>query len=101
MVDSAVDVFEERGALMIEVDLPGVRPEDVALRTRGSQLHILARREDDTATGRRYRLRGRRSPAHCTRELILPPEARVRDATATLERGVLRVCIPLQEARGR
>jgi HSP20 family protein len=97
MEDSAVDVFEEQGALMVEVDLPGVCAEDVAVKAKGSQLRILAHRRAEAEAGRRYRLRGRRSPSHCTRDLILPPEARLPDATATLERGVLRVRIPLSD----
>ncbi len=92
-----VDMFEQEGALFVEVDLPGVRREHVGVETQGSQLVIWAERPSEEPA-RRYRLRGRRTSREYTHDLSLPPEARADDATAHLDRGVLQVRIPLSDA---
>lgn len=96
--DSAVDVFEQEGALVVEVGLPGVRQEDICVKAEGSQLLIWARRPDEDGP-RRYRIRGRRLLREYNHDLMLPPEAATEHATATFLRGLLRVRIPLSGAR--
>lgn len=96
--DSAVDVFEQEGALVVEVGLPGVRQEDICVKAEGCQLLIGARRPDEDGP-RRYRIRGRRLLREYNHDLMLPPEAATEHATATYLRGLLRVRIPLAAGR--
>lgn len=91
-----MDVFEEEGALVVEVGLPGVRREDIFVKAEGTQLLIWARRPDEGGP-RRYRIRGRRLASEYSHDLMLPPEASPERATATYLRGLLRVRIPLEE----
>jgi HSP20 family molecular chaperone IbpA len=92
--DWTVDMFEQDGALVIEVGLSGVRFEDVSVMVQGSHLVISARHSQEDGV-RRYHLRGRRVPREFVHEVMLPPCVRPDLATATYLQGLLRVCIPL------
>lgn len=83
------DVYEDGSTLAVEVELPGVRPEQIeitvdplVLRIRGTATELVAER--------RYRRRERSSgPFH--REIPLPVPVRREGAQATLRDGVLEV----------
>jgi len=92
--DSAMDVYEQDGALFVEVGLPGVAHRDLSVSARGSQLLIWARRRPRTGE-RRYRVRGIRGPGVFSHDLTVPPEGRLDRATASYVHGLLRVRIPL------
>lgn len=91
-----IDVFEQDGALCVEVGLPGVQLDDLFVHAEGDQLWIRATRPEDVGS-RRYRVRGRWLPRSFTHDFMLPPEARVDLATAVFRHGLLQVKIPLDE----
>ena len=94
-----IDVFEEDGALYVEVGLPGVQLDDLIVDAAGSELLIFANRPEDVVK-RRYRVRGRWLPRTFRHCFMLPPEARVDLATATFRHGLLQVRIPLEADEG-
>ena len=93
--DSMIDVFEQDGALFVEVGLPGVVLDDLIVDAAGSELLIFANRPEEAAK-RRYRVRGRWLPRCFRHGFMLPPEARVDLATAIFRHGLLQVRIPLR-----
>jgi HSP20 family protein len=46
-----VDLVESSGHLLIQVALPGVRPESLEVRTDGASLHVTAARRANAARG--------------------------------------------------
>jgi HSP20 family protein len=94
MWNPQLDVTEDEDRLVLEIDLPGVRREDVTIEVHGRTLVIagsrkIVRRE----LGERY--------SHCERvsgsfrrSVPLPLKVDEEKITATLEEGILRVEIP-------
>ena len=89
------DVYEDGNTLAVEVELPGVRPEQIeitvdplVLGVRGMSRNVV---ED-----RRYRRRERGvGPFH--RDIPLPVPVRREGAEATLRDGVLRVRLLMEK----
>ncbi len=96
----ALDMAEEDDAIMVRMDLPGLRAEDLDIEISGNRLTVRGERADewsDTVQGihRRERRSGRfeRSvelPAHADREKI---EAKFKE-------GILTLRIPKQPGKG-
>ena len=93
-----LDVTEEDDRFILEVDLPGVRREDVDLRVEGRTLVITGTRKIVRRTvGARY--------SHCERvsgsfrrTIPLPREIDEERIAAALEEGILRVELPKKGA---
>jgi HSP20 family protein len=90
-----VDIEETNDAWIVEAELPGVRPEDVNVEVRGSELAItgeIKEREREGVLRRRTRRVGE-FDYHVT----LPGDADAENIEARLEGGVLTVRIPKPE----
>ncbi len=89
-----LDVTEEDDRFILEIDLPGVRREDVDLKIEGRTLVIAGTRKIVRRTvGARY--------SHCERvsgsfrrAVPLPREIDEEGISAALEEGILRVELP-------
>jgi HSP20 family protein len=92
-----LDVTEEDDRFILEIDLPGVRREDVSIKTEGRTLVIAGTRKIVRRTvGARY--------SHCERvsgsfrrTIPLPREIDEAGISAVLEAGILRVDLPKKE----
>jgi HSP20 family protein len=92
-----LDVTEEDDRFILEIDLPGVRREDVSIKTEGRTLVIAGTRKIVRRTvGARY--------SHCERvsgsfrrAIPLPREIDEAGISAVLEAGILRVDLPKKE----
>jgi HSP20 family protein len=92
----AFDIEETDDAYILEMDLPGVRPEDVNIELRGGNtLRITGRytQRERTGTMRRQERRGGDGGegADFEYDVILPGDVNADQIDATLELGVLRV----------
>lgn len=97
-----VDINEREGKLVIDADLPGIRPEDFRVEIEDQALVLEGERriqQDETRGGVR---RFERTYGNFRRVIPLPPGANAEAAEARFENGVLEITIPLQqEARAR
>ncbi len=98
--EPAADVVETREAFVIQVDLPGVRIEDVELHVAGRELVVYgAARPERDVDGSVYhtmeRLRG-----VFGRSFRLPRGVDSAAVTASLEAGVLTITAPKRRAGG-
>jgi HSP20 family protein len=90
-----VDIEETEDAWIVEAELPGVRPEDVNVELRGSELSIsgeIKEREREGILRRRTRKTG-----EFDYHITLPGEATAENIEAKLDNGVLTVRIPKPE----
>ncbi|MEN3320842.1 MAG: hypothetical protein V7643_4244 [Mycobacterium sp.] len=88
----SADIFETDDAYDIEVELPGVRREDVDVRLNGNELVVtgeLKERKREGLFRRRTRRRG-----EFEFRVTLPGDLRADDVEASLAYGVLRVHVP-------
>lgn len=96
-----IEITEQDGHLMIEAELPGVKKEDVKveLSPEGLQISGERKREQEERRGGLYR--SERSYGSFVRTIPIPDDARIEEATATFEDGVLKVSLPIPEATQR
>jgi len=93
-----LDLTEEPGGFVLEMDVPGVRLEDLEISVAGRRLTVRGRREVvRESTDPRVRLRERWSGSF-SRSLDLPDQVDEEKISATLREGILRIELP---RRGR
>ncbi len=90
------DLLESESAYLLVIDVPGVDPESVQLRTETGRLVIEARRGKDVPPGFEYV--GEDRSLFLDAELPLPPDATGNGAEASLSDGVLAVTLPKRAA---
>jgi HSP20 family protein len=91
----AADLTETGGAYVAEVELPGVRKDDVKVELAGQELVIGGEYRDSGTEGRALR-RDRRAGGFEFR-VLLPGKADPDKVTAALADGVLTVTVPKAE----
>jgi len=95
-----MDVRETDSGYVVEVGLPGIKPDDVEVTLDGRLLTIRGRSsaQRDKDEGR-YLLRERRS-ASFSRSVTLPAEIDAEAVTTTFEDGELCVTLPISKRAG-
>jgi len=93
----AVDVLDDRDAVKIVAELPGVKPEDVKLSLENSLLTIRGEKkqeaEERTERGHRYE----RSYGSFERTFMLPSTVDADKISAEYRNGVLTIAVPKAE----
>jgi len=93
----AVDILDDRDAVKIVAELPGVKPEDVKLSLENSLLTIRGEKkqeaEERTERGHRYE----RSYGSFERTFMLPSTVDADKISAEYRNGVLTIAVPKAE----
>lgn len=87
------DVREEDGRYVVDVDLPGVRKNDIDVSVSGGSVTVqaeFAKRESDGGK----RLQEERLTGECFRSFTFPDDIDAAHATASFEHGVLTLSLP-------
>jgi HSP20 family protein len=92
-----VDVYEARGELFVEAELPGIRARGVEVLLNDGVLTIRGRRAIDESSGLRFHCRERGRLAF-ERHVPLPFEVSREATRASLRDGVLTVRLPRAES---
>lgn len=95
----AVDIFEDDDAVLVRVELPGVRPEDVQIDTKKHLLTIRGERRLENAERPEGYHRLERSFGAFSRTFELPDDVDGSDAVAVMSDGVLTVRIAKRAMR--
>ena len=94
----SVDVYEEGDTLVVEAQLPGLKPDDINVSVENGVLTISGQTEaEEERRERNYLLREKRS-GRFTRSLHLPPTFTADPSQATFEHGVLHLAFPKAES---
>jgi HSP20 family protein len=90
-----IDVFrsDDPAALIVQVELPGVDPDRVKLIAGGRLLVVVGERERPKDAGHYQHMEIEYGPFR--RQVVLADEVDADRASATYERGILRVTLPL------
>lgn len=101
-MQTAVNVYEEGDNLVVEAQLPGIRPEDVDVTFERGTLSIRGQtKQEQERKERNYIVREHRRGSF-TRSISLPESVDPDGAQATFEHGMLRLTFPKsQRARPR
>ena len=91
----AIDLVRDNGNLVLKADVPGIKPEEIAIEVDEGVLTVSGKHEEATEeTGEHYVRRERRYGAF-TRRLPLPEGVDPKTIKASTQDGVLEVTIPL------
>ena len=94
-----VDMCETAEAIIVEVEIPGVRREDIHLEVEGDMLRITGERRTHTEQqGRNYH-RVERSHGRFERQLLLPMSVDRHGIHAEFDAGLLTITLPKKEQR--
>jgi HSP20 family protein len=95
----SLDLLEEPGMYIVELDMPGVRLQDLDISLSGRKLTLSGRREVvRELAGSRIRVRERWSGSF-SRTVELPGPVDEERMTATLKEGILRIELPRRGGR--
>jgi HSP20 family protein len=93
----AVNVWEESDSLMVEMEIPGVRSEQLDVSVAGNELTVKVDRPDTQPEGTTYHRR-ERVVSGFTRTVPLPLEVDAEHVEAQLRDGVLTIKLPKAES---
>lgn len=95
--DLAVDVYEDRGNIVAEMNLPGIDPENVHVEVEDNYLRISGSREEKTENKDRNYYSREIKRGSFERTVALPSLVKANKAEARYEDGVLKVVIPKEK----
>ncbi len=95
--DLAIDVYEQDGDTVAEMNVPGINPEDIDVSVNQNRLTISGSYEDKSEDeDKDYSYRERRY-GQFSRTIRLPQSVNEDEATANYDNGVLKVTLPNRE----
>ncbi len=94
----ALDVIETKDAFNIEVEVPGIRPEDINVTVDQGMLTVQGERRAEEETKEREYHRVERRYGSFRRSIVLPGGADTSRIQATYDNGVLHLEVPKAEA---
>lgn len=93
----AVDVFEEAENIRITAEIPGVRPENIAISLEGNLLTISGTKQQEAEEKTERVHRYERVYGAFERTFTLPASVEPKDIKARYDHGVLTVTLPKSE----
>jgi HSP20 family protein len=93
----SVDIFENQNQIVLEAELPGMKPEDVEISIENSVLTLHGERKFEKKDESDNFHRVERSYGSFTRSFTLPPTVSSENAQAEFENGVLRLTLAKRE----
>ena len=92
-----VDIFENKDQIVLEAELPGMKPEDVNISIENNVLTLHGERKFEKKDEKDNFHRVERAYGSFTRSFTLPPTVSSENAQAEFENGVLRLTLAKRE----
>jgi len=93
----SVDIFENKDSIVLEAELPGMKPEDVNISIENNVLTIHGERKFEKKDDKDNFHRVERSYGSFTRSFTLPPTVSAENVDAEFENGVLHLTMAKRE----
>ena len=93
----SVDIFENKDQIVLEAELPGLKPEDVNISIENNVLTIHGERKFEKKDEEDNFHRVERSYGSFTRSFTLPPTVSSENVDATFDNGILRLSLAKRE----
>jgi len=91
----AIDVVRENGRIVVRADVPGIKPDEVAIEVEDDILTVSGKHEEEKEEKGKDYLRRERRVGSFSRSLALPPGVDAKKIEAKTHDGVVEVTIPL------
>ena len=92
-----VEAFERDRRLIVRVELPGIKKEEIGVTFTDGFLTIQGERKLESEEKKNEWYRNERTYGRFVRTVPLPEGVKVNEITATFEGGVLEIAVPLPE----
>ena len=92
-----VDIYEAKGLLVIQADLPGVEKEDLSIKVDHGILTLKGERKGHEVSEEKNVYRSERFYGSFERAFRLPPKTDVDKIEAEFKNGVLHVTLPKED----
>ena len=96
--ESATNIHEDEDAWYIEMEVPGVKPDDIDLTLIGTELTLKVSRPSPAEEKNVRYLRRERTFGNMVRTITLPMDSAPKEMDANIENGVLCVRLKKPEA---
>ena len=93
----SVDIFENKDQIVLEAELPGLKPEDVNISIENYVLTIHGERRFEKKDESDNFHRVERSYGSFTRSFTLPPTVSTENVEANFDNGILRLALAKRE----
>lgn len=93
-----IDVMKKNGSLVVQVDLPGMKREEVHVRLEGGDLVLEGERKEESTVEKENYYKAECQYGSFYRRVPLSFEVKPEDVAAKLSDGVLEVTVPLPPA---
>jgi HSP20 family protein len=93
--DLAVDLYEEKGVVVAQMSLPGMKPEDITVEIEGDLLSISGSREEEEETHVKEYYSKEIRRGSFSRSVRLPKLVDSDKAGAQYTNGVLKISMPV------
>ncbi|MDP8011392.1 MAG: archaeal heat shock protein Hsp14 [Thermoplasmata archaeon] len=91
-----IDIYEDNGNLIINIDLPGLKKDDISVEISSAYLKIQANRKLDY--GEKALIHVRQRPERFYKRILLPVSVEENKAVSKYENGVLNITVPIVQA---
>lgn len=92
-----MDIYEDNGSVIAEVELPGVDPKNIDVEVKDNVLRVEAKAEKEKEEKGKGYYKKELSRGYFKRAVPLPVEVIEEKAEASLAEGILKVVIPKAE----
>jgi HSP20 family protein len=96
----AIDIFEEKGEVVVKAELPGVKKDGISVKIVGNDIIVNGEKKTEEKVERKDYLRVERSHGSFSRTLSLPEGCDTEHAKASFKDGVLEVRLPRTGRKG-
>ena len=93
----SVDIYENKDSIVLEAELPGMKPEDVNISIENNVLTVHGERKFEKKDEKDNFHRVERSYGSFTRSFTLPPTVSSENVDAVFENGILRLTMAKRE----
>lgn len=94
-----MDVYEENGNIVAEVELPGVDPKNIDVEVKDNYLKVEAKKEEKKEEKKKGYYRKEISRGYYRRIIPLPEAVKGEKADASYKDGILKIVIPKLEEK--
>ncbi len=98
-LDFGIDVYEDAGNVVVEMQAPGIKPDEVDIEVIDNVLHVRGAHAQEKEKSEKHFYRKEIRRGSFEKTVVLPSAVHAEQAKASFEHGMLRITIPLEKAK--